>query len=307
MQFIDLKTQYQKIQADIQQKINHVLEQGQYILGPEVAELEEKLAAFVGVKHCIGVSNGTDALLMALMAIDVKPGDEIITTPFSFIAIAEMIAFLGATPVFVDINPKTYNLEPHLLQNAITANTKAIVPVNLYGQCADYDAINAIAHKHHIPVIEDAAQSLGATYKGRQSGSLATMACTSFYPSKPLGCYGDGGACFTNDDNLAKTLREIRDHGQNGRYQHSRIGINGRLDSLQAAILLVKLPIFHQEIEARQGIGANYSEMLAGNNIQTPFIEEHNMSVYAQYTIAVDDREQLRKKLMIFFVLWICL
>ncbi len=296
MQFIDLKQQYARIEDDVLARMRAVLDHGQYIMGPEVTELEEKLAAYVGVKHCISMSSGTDALLVALMAFGIGRGDEVITTPFTFIATAEVIALLGAKPVYVDIDPQTYNLDPALIEAAITPSTKAIMPVSLYGQCADMDAINAIGEKHGLPVIEDAAQSFGATYKGRRSCGLSTIGCTSFFPSKPLGGYGDGGACFTNDDGLAKTMGEIRNHGQDRRYHHPLVGINGRLDSLQAAVLLAKLPIFDDEVERRARVGARYSELLK-DVVVTPFIESHNLSVYAQYTIQVEDREALQKQL----------
>lgn len=296
MQFIDLKSQYQQIEQQIKDRIHAVLAHGSYIMGPEVKELEEKLAAYTGSAHCITVSNGTDALLMAMMALDIKPGDEIITSAFSFAAVAEMAVLIGARPVFVDVDPRSYNLDPRQLEQAITSKTKMIIPVDLYGQCADYDAIQAIANSHRIPVVSDAAQSFGATYKGRQACSLGVIACTSFYPSKPLGCYGDGGACFTQNAELAKRLREIRDHGQSGRYEHTRLGINGRFDTLQAAVLLAKLPIFEQEREARLGIAARFNQLL-GSHVIVPFVETHNVSVYAQYTIQVDCREELRTKL----------
>jgi UDP-2-acetamido-2-deoxy-ribo-hexuluronate aminotransferase len=270
-----------------------VLDHGQYILGPEINELEKKLAAFVGVKHCITVGNGTDALLIAMMALGIGCGDEVITTPFTFIATGESIALLGAKPVFVDIDPRTYNIDPTKIEAAITKKTKAIMPVSLYGQCADFDVINAIAAKHNLPVIEDGAQSLGATYKGRQSCGLSTIGCTSFFPSKPLGCYGDGGACFTNDDVLAKAIREIRVHGQDRRYNHPRLGVNGRMDTLQAAILLAKLELFPEEIKLREQIGKRYTELLKGKFL-TPYIEPFNTCVYAQYTIQVDDRDILQ-------------
>lgn len=291
MNFVDLQAQYRRIQGEVQARIQAVLEHGRYIMGPEIAELEERLAAMVGVRHGIGVSSGTDALLIAMMALDIGPGDEVITTPFTFIATGEMIALIGARPVFVDIDPKTYNLDPEGIEAAITPRTRAIVPVSLYGQCADLDAINAIAERHGLPVIEDAAQSLGATYKGRQSCGLSTIGCTSFFPSKPLGAYGDGGACFCDDDALAARMRQIRDHGQDRRYHHIRLGLNGRLDTLQAAILLAKLSVFGDEVQARGRLGARYSELLAGAPCVTPFIEPHNTSVYAQYTLQVDDRE----------------
>lgn len=297
--FIDLKTQYRTLEQSIKTRIDKVLEHGQYIMGPEVAELEEKLAAYVGVKHCICGSSGTDTLLIAMMALGIGRGDEVITTPFTFIATGEMIALLGATPVFVDIDPRTYNIDPAKIEAAITPRTRAIMPVSLYGQCADFDAINAIAEKHGLPVIEDGAQSFGATYKGRRSCGLSTIGSNSFFPSKPLGAYGDGGALFTNDDSLAKATREIRIHGQDRRYHHPRIGINGRLDTLQAAVLLAKLERFDWEVDRRANIGARYSQLIADAcpGIVTPFVEAHNTSVYAQYTIQVDGREELIKRL----------
>jgi len=254
------------------------------------------LEAYVGVQHATGVASGTDALLVAMMALGVGHGDEVITTPFSFIATAETIVLLGAKPVFVDIDPKTYNLDPNLIEAAITEQTKAIMPVSLYGQCADYDAINVVAEKYNLPVIEDGCQSFGATYKGRKSCGLTTIGCTSFFPSKPLGCYGDGGACFTNDDELAKAIREIHVHGQDRRYHHPRIGVNGRLDTLQAAILLAKMDVFEEEVEARQRIGIRYSELLGGT-VLTPYIEVGNTSVYAQYTVQVENRDAVQAKL----------
>ncbi|MEQ8612603.1 MAG: DegT/DnrJ/EryC1/StrS family aminotransferase [Gammaproteobacteria bacterium] len=299
MEFIDLKTQYRQIQPAIQDRINAVLEHGKYIMGPEVQELEEKLADYVGVKHCIAVSSGTDALLIAMMALEIQPGDEIITTPFTFISTGEMIRLLGAVPVFVDIDPDTYNISPELIEAAITDKTRAIVPVSLYGQCADFDEINAIAQKHGIPMIEDAAQSFGATYKGKKSCGLSTIGCTSFFPSKPLGCYGDGGACFTEDDELAKRMREIRVHGQERRYYHPVIGLNGRMDTIQAAILIAKLEIFPEEVKLREKIGASYTKLIkdASLPVKAPTIKNHNTSVYAQYTLAVDNRESLQAKL----------
>jgi UDP-2-acetamido-2-deoxy-ribo-hexuluronate aminotransferase len=293
MNFIDLQAQYRRIEGDVNARIKAVLEHGQYIMGPEVAELEERLAAAVGVKHCIGVSSGTDALLVAMLALGIGPGDEVITTPFTFIATGEMIALIGAVPVYVDIDARTYNIDPMQIEAAVTPRTRAIIPVSLYGQCADMDSINAIAARHGLPVIEDAAQSFGATYKGRQSCGLSLIGCTSFFPSKPLGAYGDAGACFTDDDQLAKAMREIRVHGQDRRYHHPRIGINGRLDSLQAAVLLAKLAVFEDEVAARGRIGARYSQLLSGAGCITPYIEAHNTSVYAQYTIGVDDRDGL--------------
>ena len=298
MEFIDLKSQYCRLKTEIDAGIQRVLDHGQYILGPEVAELEEKLTAYTGAKHCITVANGTDSLQIAQMALGIGPGDEIITPGFTYIATAETVALLGAKPVYVDIDPRTYNLDPKLLESAITPRTKAIISVSLYGQCADMDAINAIAAKHSIPVIEDAAQSFGATYKGRKSCNLSTIACASFFPSKPLGCYGDGGAIFTNDDELAKVIRQIARHGQDRRYHHIRVGVNSRLDTLQAAILLPKLAIFDKEIGMRQQVAASYEQLLNQAGIDTtPYIEPHNTSVYAQYTIRVKDREELQEKL----------
>lgn len=291
IEFIDLKTQQARIKDKIDAGIQRVLAHGQYILGPEVTELEEKLAAFVGAKYCITCANGTDALQIAQMALGIGPGDEVITPGFTYIATAETVALLGARPVYVDIDPRTYNLDPQLLEAAITPRTKAIIPVSLYGQCADFDAINAVAAKHGIPVIEDAAQSFGATYKGKRSCNLSTIACTSFFPSKPLGCYGDGGAIFTNDAELAKVLRQIARHGQDRRYHHIRVGVNSRLDTLQAAILLPKLEIFEEEIQLRQQVAQIYDRLLSKAGITSiPYNEAHNTSVYAQYTIRVNDR-----------------
>ncbi len=298
MQFIDLAAQQARIKDKIDTNIQEVLAHGQYILGPEVTELEEKLAAFTGAKHCITVANGTDALQIAQMAFGIGPGDEVITPGFTYIATAETVALLGAKPVYVDVCPKTYNLDPTKLESAITSKTKAIIPVSLYGQCADFDAINAIANKYGIPVIEDAAQSFGASYKGKKSCNLTTVACTSFFPSKPLGCYGDGGAIFTNDDKLAVVLRQIARHGQDRRYYHIRVGVNSRLDTLQAAILLPKLEIFAEEIELRNQVASNYTRLLNEARVDTtPFIEEHNISAWAQYTIQVENRDAVQAKL----------
>lgn len=292
--FIDLKAQQARIKDKIDAGIARVLAHGKYILGPEVAELEEKLADFVGAKYCITCANGTDALQIAQMALGIGPGDEVITPGFTYIATAETVALLGAKPVYVDIDARTYNLDPELLAAAITPRTKAIIPVSLYGQCADFDAINAIAAKHGIPVIEDAAQSFGATYKGKRSCNLSTIACASFFPSKPLGCYGDGGAIFTNDDELAVLLRQIARHGQDRRYHHIRVGVNSRLDTLQAAILLPKLEILEEEISLRQGVATSYGSFLNEVGIaSTPYVESHNVSVYAQYTVCVDNRDEL--------------
>lgn len=297
IEFIDLKAQQALIKDKIDAGIQRVLSHGQYILGPEVSELEEKLAAFVGAKYCISVANGTDALQIAQMALGVGPGDEVITPGFTYIATAETVALLGAKPVYVDVDPRTYNLDPQLLEAAITSRTKAIIPVSLYGQCADFDAINAIAARHGIPVIEDAAQSFGATYKGKRSCNLSTIACTSFFPSKPLGCYGDGGAIFTNDEDLAKVLRQIARHGQDRRYHHIRVGVNSRLDTLQAAILLPKLEIFPRELELREQAAQRYALLLGGAGIARPFVEDHNCSAWAQYTVQVEARDQVQERL----------
>lgn len=304
MDFIDLKTQYQRLKTEIDAGIQRVLDHGQYILGPEVAELEEKLAAYTGATHCITVANGTDALQIAQMALGIGPGDEVITPGFTYIATAETVALLGAKPVYVDVDPRTYNLDPALLEAAITPRTKAIIPVSLYGQCADYDAINAIAARHGITVIEDAAQSFGATYKGRKSCNLTTIACTSFFPSKPLGCYGDGGAIFTSDDELAKVMRQIARHGQDRRYHHVRVGVNSRLDTLQAAILLPKLAILDDEMAQRQQVAERYTQLISSLRgaegdaaIQLPHVEPHNTSAWAQYTVQVSGRDQVQERL----------
>ena len=306
MDFIDLKTQQSFIRNEVERNIKNVLDHGKYIMGPEVFSLEEKLADYVGVKHCIGVSSGTDALLVAMMALGIGQGDEVITTPFTFIATGEMIALLGAVPIFVDIDPKTYNLDPTLLEDAISNKTKAIMPVSLYGQCADFDAINEIANRNAIPVIEDGAQSFGAEYKGRRSCALSMIGCTSFFPSKPLGGYGDSGACFTDNDELAKLMREIRVHGQDKRYHHPRVGLNARMDTLQAAILLAKFELFADEVIARSRIGQRYTELINnaaldsnvnGKKILPPYIESFNTSVYAQYTVCVEDRAMLQQSL----------
>lgn len=296
--FIDLATQQACIKEKVDAAIQHILAHGRYILGPEVTELEERLAAYTGARHCISVANGTDALQIAQMALGIGPGDEVITPGFTFIAIAETVAVLGAKPVYVDIDPRTYNVDPTKIEAAITPRTKAIIPVSLYGQCADFDAINAIAKKYHLPVIEDAAQSFGATYKGRKSCNLSTVATTSFFPSKPLGCYGDGGAIFTSDDDLAQVIRQIARHGQDRRYHHIRIGINSRLDTLQAAILLVKLEISDEELQLRQRAAGCYTQLLNKAGITTtPHIEPGNTSAWAQYTIRVQNRDQVQAAL----------
>ncbi|MFN4359185.1 MAG: DegT/DnrJ/EryC1/StrS family aminotransferase [Hylemonella sp.] len=296
MEFIDLKSQYQRLKPQIDAAIQRVLDHGQFILGPEVAELEEKLVVYTGAKYCISVANGTDALQIALMALGVGPGDEVITPGFTYIATAETVALLRAKPEYVDIDARTYNLDPALLEAAITPRTKAIIPVSLYGQCADFDAINAIASRHGIPVIEDAAQSFGASYKGRKSCNLSTIACASFFPSKPLGCYGDGGAIFTSDDELAKVMRQIARHGQDRRYHHVRVGVNSRLDTIQAAILLPKLAVFDEEMVQRQQVAERYGRLLNEAGVRTtPFVEAHNVSAWAQYTVRVPARDAVQK------------
>lgn len=299
MQFIDLKKQYQALRDPINTRIQRVLDHGQYIMGPEVKELETALSAYTGAKHCITVAAGTEALLIALMSLGVKAGDEVITTSFTFVATAEVIALLGAVPVFVDVEPDTCNIKVADIEARITPRTKAIIPVSLYGQCGDMDEVNAIADKHGIPVIEDAAQSFGATYKGKKSCNLSTIGCTSFFPSKPLGCYGDGGALFTNDDALAQAMREIRVHGQSGRYYHTRIGVGGRMDTLQCAVVLGKLERFDWEIQERLRIGARYQELLADlpAGARTVTVRPDRDSVWAQFTVMVPNREQVIAKL----------
>jgi len=299
MQFIDLKKQYQALRDPINARIQQVLDHGQYIMGPEVQELETALAAHTRAKHCITVASGTEALLMSLMALGVKAGDEIITTSFTFIATAEVIVLLGATPVFVDVEPDTCNIDASQLEAKITPRTKAIIPVSLYGQCGDMDEVNAIAAKHGIAVVEDAAQSFGATYKGRKSCNLSTLGCTSFFPSKPLGCYGDGGAIFTNDDVLAQACREIRVHGQSARYYHTRIGVGGRMDTLQCAVVLGKLARFDWEITERIRIGARYQALLADlpNGARTVTVRPDRTSVWAQFTVIVPQRDRMITKL----------
>lgn len=289
--FVDLKAQYRALESEIHERIRRVLDHGQYIMGPEVRELEERLEHYTGARHCVAVASGTDALLISLMALGIGPGDEVITTPFTFIATVEVIVLLGATPVFVDVEPDTCNIRASAIEARITERTKAIIPVSLYGQCADMDEINAVAAAHGgIPVIEDAAQSFGAMYHGRRSCNLSVIGCTSFFPSKPLGCYGDGGAMFTSDDELAKAFREIRVHGQSRRYVHTRVGIGGRMDTLQCAIVLAKLDRFEREVVLRQEIGARYNEMLDDAGIERVVQREDRTSVYAQYTVFIENR-----------------
>jgi len=298
LEFVDLRTQYAALKDRIAQRMQAVLDHGQYIMGPEVKELEDRLAAYTGAKHCVTVASGTEALLIALMALDLKPGDEVITTPFTFAATAEMIVLLGGEPVFVDIEPDTCNIDWRGIEAKITSRTRAIMPVSLYGQVADMDEINAIAARHgHIAVIEDAAQSFGATYKGRKSCNLSTFGCTSFFPSKPLGCYGDGGAIFTSDDALAQACREIRVHGQSARYTHTRVGVGGRMDTLQCAIVLAKLERFEWELQRRREIGARYQALLANSGVGLLTVRPDRDCVWAQYTVFVDDRARVQAAL----------
>lgn len=291
MQFIDLKRQYAQIEQEILGSIRKVLDHGQYIMGPEIKLLEQALSDYIGVAHVIVNASGTDALLMALLALDIKAGDEVITSPFSFFATVEVMLLLGAKPVFVDIEPGTYNIDPGKLEAAITSKTKAIMPVSLYGQPANMTAINEIAQQYVLPVIEDAAQSFGATHHGRHSCGLSTIGATSFFPSKPLGGYGDSGACFTDDPQLASRLEQIRVHGQHVRYSHACLGINGRMDTLQAAILLEKLKLFPEEMALRQVVAKRYTALLKGI-VDVPVIAPENISAYAQYTIEVQHRDR---------------
>lgn len=303
MNFIDLQAQYLAYQKEIDAALANTLLRADFILGKEVAELEAALAKYTEVRHAISCANGTDALMLALMAIDIKPGDEVITPSFTFIATAEAAAIFGAKPVLVDIDKRSYNIDVNSIAAKLTPKTRAILPVSLYGQVADMDEINALAHQysekfgHTIYVIEDAAQSFGALYKGHKSGGLSDMACTSFFPSKPLGCYGDGGAVFTNDDALAAKLKALRVHGQTGRYQHAYIGLNSRLDTLQAAVLNVKLKHFDAELKKRHELAARYNELLKDADVITPMVLPSRTHIYAQYSIRVPDRESLIKKL----------
>lgn len=300
MQFIDLKTRHKLIGNKINSRIQKVMDHGQFILGPEVRELEQKLVEYTGSKHCITVSSGTDSLLIALMALGIGAGDEVVTVPYTWISTAEVISLVGAKPVFVDVRIDTWNMDESLLEVAITEKTKAIMPVSIYGQCSDMDAINSIAAKYNLPVIEDAAQSFGASYKGKSSCNLSTIGSTSFFPSKPLGCYGDGGALFTNDDELSEKFRWIRVHGQERKHHHPILGINGRMDTLQAAILLEILEVFPDEVQKREQLGRNYSKDLAHlDGLGTPTIGEHNTSVFAQYTILSEQRAQIQKSLKV--------
>lgn len=296
--FVDLKAQYKALKSEIDAGIMKVLEHGAYINGPEVAELEKKLAAHSGAKHALACASGTDALLIPMMALGIGPGHEVITTAFSFIATAETIVLAGAKPVYVDIKKDTYNMDVSKIEAAITSKTKAIMPVSLYGQCADMEEINAIAKKHNLAVIEDAAQSYGAKYKDRKSCHTSLIGGTSFFPAKPLGAYGDGGAIFTDDDNLFKIMKEIREHGSESRYYHTRLGMNGRLDTIQCAILLAKLGRYDWEVEQRNKVANRYTKAFTGlKGLQTPVVKADRGSVWAQYTVTVDDRTTFQKAL----------
>jgi len=290
---LDLTRQYAKIETQIIEAMGEVLETQHFILGPKVKQLEEKIAAYCGTKYAVACASGTDALLLSLMALGVAPGDEVITTPFTFFATAGSISRLGAAPVFVDINPDTYNIDPDLIEGSITERTKAIMPVHLFGQCADMDWINEIAGRHDIPVIEDAAQAIGALYKGRPAGSLGTLGAFSFFPTKNLGAYGDGGIITTNDGELYDLLSILRVHGSRPKYYHKHVGINSRLDALQAAVLLVKLPFLEEWNEARRGNAAHYNELLDGLPVGLPAEDEDCRHIYNQYTIRAANRDAL--------------
>jgi len=295
MEFIDLKEQFRRYRADIETRMATVLEHGHFIMGPEIGDLEKQLADYAGVKHAITVASGTDSLEIALRALGVGPGDEVITVPFTWISSAEAILLVGAKPVFVDVSAIDFTLDVAKLEAAITPRTKAIMPVSLFGQMPDFEAIHRIASAHSLPVLEDGAQSFGATQNGRKSCGVSTIGSTSFFPAKPLGCYGDGGALFTDDDALATRMRDIRTHGGK-RHHHTVLGMNGRFDTLQAAVVLAKLPHFAAEVEARSRIGARYSELLGGI-CATPVVKPGNVHLYAQYTIRVPGRDAFGAKL----------
>lgn len=296
MEFIDLKEQFRRYRADIQTRMAAVLEHGHFIMGPEIAELEKQLADYTGVRHAITVASGTDSLEIALRALGIGPGDEVITVPFTWISSAEAILLVGAKPVFVDISPIDFNLDVAQLEAAITPRTRAIMPVSLFGQMPDFEALNRIASAHDLPVLEDGAQSFGATQNGRKSCGVSTIGSTSFFPAKPLGCYGDGGALFTDHDDLADKMKAIRTHGGVKRHHHTLVGMNGRFDTLQAAVLLAKLPHFAQEVEERGRIGARYSALLQ-DVCETPQVSPGNAHVYAQYTVRVAGRDRLGEQL----------
>lgn len=297
--FAKLQYQYQLYKTEIDEAIHAVLDKSNYIMGEEITGLESSLQAFTGAKHAITCASGTDALLLAMMALDIQPGDEVITTPFTFIATAETIAFLGAKPVFVDIDEKTYNIDPTKIEEKITDKTKAIIPVSLYGQPADMDAIQAIADRHDLKVIIDGAQSFGSTYKGKTDSNLGDISTTSFFPSKPLGCFGDGGAVFINDDALAEKIKSLRVHGQSKRYHHQYIGMGGRMDTIQAAVLNVKLKYYEKDLALRQEIAQKYHSKLKIENskLVLPLVEEGRTSAWAQYSVRVKNRDKLQSLL----------
>lgn len=296
MEFIDLKTQYLQYQSEIDARMRAVLDHGKFIMGPEIAEMEAVLANYVGVKHCLSVASGTDSLEIALRALDIGPGDEVITVPFTWISSAEVILLVGAKPVFVDVEAESYNMDVNLIERAITPRTKAIIPVSLFGQMPDYNQINEIAARHGITVIEDAAQSFGATQQGRRSCGVTKISSTSFFPAKPLGCFGDGGALFSDDEALTLKMSAIRTHGGLQRHHHPYVGMNGRMDTLQAAVILGKFPHFDWEVQQRNEIGARYSEKLRGL-CTVPEVQPGNTHVYAQYTIRVPDRPEVVNRL----------
>ncbi|MCX6135055.1 MAG: DegT/DnrJ/EryC1/StrS family aminotransferase [Ignavibacteriales bacterium] len=293
IQMVDLVTQYKKIKPEIDEAIHKVLDSGYYILGKEVGEFEVAAAKYLGTRHAIGCASGTDALQVAMMALEIGPGDEVITTPFTFVATAETIAILGAKPVYVDIDPQTYNIDPAAIEAAITPRTKAILPVHLYGHAADMDPIMEISRKHGIPVIEDAAQAMGADYKGRKVGGIGSMGCISFFPSKNLGAFGDAGMIVTNDDKLADKLRVIIMHGSRKRYYHEVLGVNSRLDTLQAAILNVKLKYLDQWHDARRASAHFYNKLFKVNGITTPYEAPYTRHIFHQYTLRIGDRNKV--------------
>ena len=295
--FAKLQYQYQLYKEEIDQAIHGVLNKSNYIMGNEVKDLEENLQTFTGTKHAITCSSGTDALLLAMMALDIKPNDEIITTPFTFIATAETIAFLGAKPVFVDIDEKTYNIDATKIEAKISEKTKAIMPVSLYGQPADMEAIQAIADKYNLKVIVDGAQSFGSTFKGESDSNLGDISTTSFFPAKPLGCFGDGGAVFTNDDALAEKMKSLRVHGQSKRYHHQYIGMGGRMDTIQCAIVDVKLKYYKKDLALRQDVARKYTEALKGKDLILPFVDERATSAFAQYSVRIQNRDVVQAKL----------
>lgn len=295
--FANLQYQYQLYKTEIDEAIQAVLDKSNYIMGEEINWLEESLQEFTGAKHAITCSSGSDALLLAMMALDIKPGDEIITTPFTFIATAETIAFLGAVPVFVDIDEKTYNIDSAKIEEKITKKTKAIIPVSLYGQPADMDKIQAVATKHNLKVIIDGAQSFGSTYQGKTDSNLGDISTTSFFPAKPLGCFGDGGAVFTNDDVLATKMKSLRVHGQSKRYHHQYIGMGGRMDTLQAAVLNVKLKYYEKDLALRQEVAEKYTKALEGKGMVLPFVAKEATSVWAQYSVRVQNRDEVQVQL----------